>query len=270
MVLRQVKRLTSSEFRHAEFQEKAAMIRRGIAALELPERTISRLAKVAPRPAALIDWQDPAKLASWGGPMNGQSGRQQLVRQLVAMVDPAAVVETGTYRATTTEFLAHVTGGPVYTVESERRFFEYARRRCSHNRSIQLSLGDSRGFLGRLAADPQVPKKTVLFYLDAHWDTDLPLAEELTVITEHWTDPVVVIDDFAVPGDPGYGFDDYGPGRALTLDYLPQAAMGGMTALFPALRSTLESGARRGCVVLASLDRAAALLSALPLRRAHR
>jgi hypothetical protein len=32
---------------------------------------------------------------------------------------------------------------------------------------------------------------------------------------------VAMIDDFRVPGDEGYAYDDYGPGKALTADYLP-------------------------------------------------
>jgi hypothetical protein len=201
--------------------------------------------------------------------MNGQAGRQQLIRELVRIVDPAAVVETGTYRGTTTEFLWHLTGKPVYSAESERRFFEYAKRRC-RNSSIHLYLSDSRFFLRQLAEDDEIPKKNILFYLDAHWGADLPLREELLLVVRHWSDPIIVIDDFEVPSDSGYGFDDYGEGRSLTLDYLPSEAIEDMAVLFPSLPSNLETGARRGCAVLVEREHEASLLSDLPLRRAIR
>ncbi len=63
---------------------------------------------------------------------------------------------------------------------------------------------------------------------------------------------MVVIDDFRVPDDEGYRFDDYGPGKALTWDYVgPIAERYGATAAYPATPSAEETGARRGCVVLA-------------------
>jgi hypothetical protein len=63
---------------------------------------------------------------------------------------------------------------------------------------------------------------------------------------------VVMIDDFRVPDDPGYGYDDYGPGRVLDCQYLESAARRhGLVILYPALPSAEETGSRRGCVVLA-------------------
>jgi hypothetical protein len=67
----------------------------------------------------------------------------------------------------------------------------------------------------------------------------------------HWRQAVAMIDDFAVPDDPGYGFDDYGPDRALTLTYLGARAAPPTAIWFPACASREETGERRGCVVLA-------------------
>jgi hypothetical protein len=55
-----------------------------------------------------------------------------------------------------------------------------------------------------------------------------------------------------VPGDPGYGFDDYGAGRQLALPYLAPLGAPELTAFFPAVPSGQETGARRGCVILAT------------------
>ena len=60
-------------------------------------------------------------------------------------------------------------------------------------------------------------EQTLFIYLDAHWEEDLPLAEELAVIARATTRCIVMIDDFQVPGD-GYAYDNYGPGKALVED----------------------------------------------------
>lgn len=118
-------------------------------------------------------------------------------------------------------------------------------------------MGDSRELLRRLARDVTVPKDRVFFYLDAHWGDDLPLREELAIIGKAWSKPVLLIDDFEVPGDPGYGFDDYGPGKTLTMSYLACDELQGYACLVPALRSDDETGACRGCVVLVAKEHAA-------------
>ena len=61
---------------------------------------------------------------------------------------------------------------------------------------------------------------------------------------------MVVVDDFEVPGDTGYTFDDYGPGKRLCVDYLPDVPGWGL--FFPSLASAEETGGRRGCAVLVS------------------
>jgi hypothetical protein len=61
-----------------------------------------------------------------------------------------------------------------------------------------------------------------------------------------------MIDDFEVADDPGYGFDDYGPGRALTVDYLAGSVVAGWELLYPAVSSADEGGSKRGCCVLVS------------------
>ena len=206
------------------------------------------MALLPPSTAARIELLRPSLRASWGGPMNGQVRRRALVRAIARSVDVDVVIETGTYRGTSTEFFAAVFGVPVETVEANRRFYEYSRRRLAHEPSISVSLGDSREFLRRMAA--RQSDKTPFIYLDAHWEADLPLREELEIIRTGWTQGVVMIDDFAVPADPGYGFDDYGPGKSLTQDYLP--AMPGWSLFYPTAPSAEETGKKRGCGVLLS------------------
>ena len=214
--------------------------------------------RVPPKMASRADLLRPSFRASWGGPLNGQAGRQQIVRDLAGAIAFDEVVETGTYRGASTEFFAHVVGTPVLTVEAAPRFYLYAAERLKTYPQVALEQGDSRAFLRRLASRNGQP--TLMFYLDAHWEKDLPLREEVDLIAGRWGRAVVIIDDFEVPDDPGYTFDDYGPGKRLCADYLPSLPDWGL--FYPSIPASQETGARRGCGVLVSpalLDAAKAL-----------
>lgn len=232
-------------------------------------RGLDVVARWSPTVAAYGDWLFPENHQSFGGPMNGQPRRRSLTRTIVEAMKFDAVVETGTFRGTTTDFLWHVTGAPVWTVESNPRYAAFAARRFRATPEVTVHVGDSRAFLPQLAADPRVPKRRVLFYLDAHWGAELPLRSELLTVFQAWDEPIVMIDDFEVPDDPGYGFDDYGPGGRLCLSYLPESEMAGFVPLLPAVPSAEEGGLKRGCVVIAPDGHAQALLDhGVPLRRA--
>jgi hypothetical protein len=187
-----------------------------------------------------------------GGPLNGQVHRQRIVRELVELLDPELVVETGTYRGSSTEFFAHVADCPIITVEAQERYFRFAHRRLRVYPQVTMTLSDSRTALRDLATRADLTSKRVLFYLDAHWHADLPLREELEIIERAFPEAAVLIDDFKVDDDPGYGYDDYGPGKVLSDEIIPSSIRATWMLLFPSLPASEESGARRGCRVLVS------------------
>ena len=236
----------------------------------LPNATKSLFGRLPPRWIALVEYGCmPWLRSSWGGPFNGQERRQQIFLEIVTAGGATAIVETGTYRGTTTAFMAHNCDCAVFTVEAQARFMHYARLNLRSLASVRLSLGDSREFLRDLAADPLVPKQGVFFYLDAHWEKDLPLMEEIELICTHWSDPIIMVDDFEVPDDPGYAFDDYGEGKRLCPRLLDPLSDFKLVSFFPAARSDQETGLRRGCVVLAKGGDVADRLASVPsLRRA--
>jgi len=196
----------------------------------------------------------PERRNSWGGAMNGQIGRQRLYEAIVSRVAPVAIIETGTFRGTTTEFMAE-TGLPIYSVEGLARNYGFARARLLRKRNVHLYQGDSREVLRNLFAGKlrNLRGRTVFAYLDAHWNADLPLREELEIIFDHCPAAVVMIDDFQVPDDTGYRYDDYGPGKSLSPAYIePTLSEYDLEAYYPSIRSSEETGAKRGCVVLGS------------------
>jgi predicted O-methyltransferase YrrM len=217
------------------------------------EMAYSKATELLPRDlAGRIDLLRPSFRGSWGGPLNGQQRRREIVRDLARMISFDRAIETGTFRGTSTEFFSAVIGAPVETVEANPRFFAYSSRRLAILPDVRVVLGDSRAFLQRVATRPGSADESVFIYLDAHWEDDPPLAQELQIITRGWTNAVVMIDDFQVPGDDGYAFDDYGAGRTLTENYLPAGDLVGWHLFYPSAPSSDETGARRGCSVLVS------------------
>jgi len=224
------------------------------------KQTIGTL--IGPRNMGRLDFiRNPGLKESWGGPFNGQKYRHRIVLEILRTLAIKAIVETGTHRGTTTAAFA-ASGLPVYSIENEPRHFAYSQMRLlAQRRRVHLFEGDSRACLRTFARMPSFPRDDVFFYLDAHWGQDLPLREELDIVFAGWTRPVVMIDDFKVP-DSEYGFDDYGPGKRLDLDYIASAFdRHRVSAFFPKAAAAEETGSRRGCIVLCGESAAAELES---------
>ena len=182
---------------------------------------------------------------------NGQSQRKRIFADIVSAVPFDAIVETGTCLGDTTRYMSQTTRHPVYSCELNQTFYTLAKMRLAGLTNIHLELTDSPRFLRKLGQD-ELADKDVFFYLDAHWYDDLPLVEEIDIIGSHWKQFVVMIDDFKVPCDPDYGYDDYGGDRVLGLELLRTAMTKHNLAIyFPTASSKEETGARRGCVVVA-------------------
>lgn len=199
-------------------------------------------------------YRHPRAQQSWNRPFNGQERRRGIFKEILGACGVGSIVETGAYRGQTTEYMAAESNLPVFAVELNKRNYGYTKVKFGNNSAVTIELGDSRSFLSRLVKSGRLAR-TTLFYLDAHWGEDLPLAEELAIIFANCPGALVLIDDFRVPGDDGYAYDDYGPGKALTPEYIaPVVGMYNLAQFYPTAPSSKESGKRRGCVVLASED----------------
>ena len=227
------------------------------------------LSILGPRTCGRLDYLfKPSLKSSWGGPFNGQAFRQRIYSEIMAAFSFEAIVETGTYLGTTTMYFAG-SGLPVFTVEANPRSHAYSSlrfRREARAGQIHLSEGDTIWFLRMLSQDPRVKNARAFFYLDAHWYEHLPLREELQIVFENWRNAVALVDDFQVPGT-SYGYDDYGAGKALTLEYLRPLKPLGLTAFFPAVGPEQESGGKRGCIVLSRDQAVTDTLARIPSLR---
>lgn len=195
--------------------------------------------------------RSPEYVESDSAGFNGQQFRKQIFQELLELCKFEAVIETGTYTGDTTGFMAQTSGLPVYTCELNQWFYDIARRRLSNIPGINFSLEDSRNFLSKLAAN-NVAKKKVFIYLDSHWYKDLPLKQEIELISSNWKDFVIMIDDFKVSGDEGYTYDHYSKSKSLTNKVFGKIFLeNNLAAFFPSAPSAQETGFRRGCVILA-------------------
>jgi len=210
-------------------------------------------------------WARHNNYAHYGAPMNGQQARQLMTQQMMTQCNFTRIVETGTYRGTTTAWLAGY-GLPVTTIEIDAEGVAFSRHRLKRFANVDLRQGRSIDGLREFAAEAAERDAPIFFYLDAHWD-ELPLRDEIEIITANFPKAAIMIDDFAVPDDPGYHFDDYGPGQCLSLDYLAACRTPPLAVYFPAAASAAETGAKRGSVTLTADPGLAAILDRLPALR---
>lgn len=219
--------------------------------------------------SGVVDYCLRPRVGDRFGPFNSQRFRQRIFDWIVAEIAPTYVVETGTAHGGTTEFIADRTSAPIFGIELDTRRITFARLRLRRHRSVRLLHGGSDVLLERLLAGSDLPAGVGFYYLDAHWGEELPLAAEIAHIFARRPESLVMIDDFRVPDDPGYEYDDYGPGRTLDVDYVrPAVERFGLRGFLPACPAVEETGFRRGTFMLAGTT--AGRLAACPLLREWR
>jgi hypothetical protein len=122
-------------------------------------------------------------------------------------------------------------GVPVITIETNEFFIQKAYENLNGKENVHIYFGESPSILNILCTEHE---ENSLFFLDAHWENNLPLLDELEVI-KRTKNPIIVIHDFFVPGGnkirdkrfgcygicddlsgSKFGFDSYGD---ITLNY---------------------------------------------------
>jgi hypothetical protein len=213
--------------------------------------------------AAQIDLAFPSLGLVGAKPFNGQINRMEIFREILEVCDISMVVETGCCRGSTTEYMARNFSGKVYSCEVDRRYFEYSARRLKDLANVELQLIDSRQLLRQLFKLPLPKDQAIFYYLDAHWNEDLPLLGEISLALDSEMPAVIMIDDFEVPFDQGFGYDIYGKTK-LCLGLLSgfRDRMG--HSYFPARPAGTETGPRRGSVIFATSAELGRRLEKLP------
>ncbi len=182
------------------------------------------------------------------GPFNGQRERIAIIEALCSSAGFGCAIETGTYRGTTTRFLAE-RFPQVLSIEINPRFATFSRLRLRKRTNVTIVEGDSTAELqAALRREDIAPP--VFAYLDAHWGSQ-PLGKELGIFEESGLDYIAAIDDFEVPGDDGYGFD-----RARGLVIGPRLVFDSIERpsrlWVPSASGDRETGSQRGTGFVAS------------------
>jgi hypothetical protein len=141
------------------------------------------------------------RLSDGGGPFGFDVTLALLVDDLVQRFSCDALAETGCFLGDTTVYLARrYPGLPVVSCDVDAGHAAFTAYRLAQQANASVACVDS----GSMVADVCARYERPLFYLDAHWGSDWPLARELSAIRSG----VAVIHDFDI-GHPRFSFDSY-------------------------------------------------------------
>jgi hypothetical protein len=143
-----------------------------------------------------------ARLSDDGGPFGFDITVALLVDDLITAYGCDAVAETGCFLGDTTDYLARrYPDLPVYSCDINPDWARFTQHRVAAHSNARVLHTDSPKLVAGVTAIQERP----LWFLDAHWDEDWPLAQELMTIRQG----VAVIHDFDI-GHPRFGYDVYG------------------------------------------------------------
>lgn len=105
--------------------------------------------------------------------------------------------ETGTNEGRTVNIVSQYFNNVIST-EIDKECYDKAKNNVT-NENCELHLGDSVKVMDDILIEG---KNNIFFFLDAHW-FELPLLDELKVISNKKIKPVIAIHDFFVPNENG-------------------------------------------------------------------
>lgn len=194
-----------------------------------------------------------------GNASNAFHGDEQwktMVKKITDAVSPTSVVETGTYKGDTTEYLAKISPNPIFTCEVIGMYRRESKRRLKPYKQVNLLRGSSAALIQKLVAGKQLGG-IPLFFLDAHWYGYWPLKDEMEIISR-LPKAVIMIDDFKVPNRPYFGYDTQNNNGVIIeedINYLMPMLSGNCRILFPKYGSSESKGMRGYIIVFQNIDR---------------
>ncbi len=140
-------------------------------------------------------------LADGGGPFGFDIHIALTVDAIISAYKVDGIVETGTCTGDTTDYLARLYSSiPVVGIELDSVFASSTKRRLRDCPNATVIHGDSGSVLREVLSAFARP----LVYLDAHWESKWPLAQELQAINT----AIAIVDDYDIK-HPRFGFDSY-------------------------------------------------------------
>ena len=163
--------------------------------------------------------------------LNGQKFRRKILEKFLNNSKFELIVETGTEYGFTTKFLSNYCD-KILTVEKSKPVYLLALANLKEISNIKLIQNDSKKIFEILKDnDENYNKKKIFFYLDAHSEDDYPLIDELSFIIKNIENFVILIDDFQVPNDDGYGYDSF-QGKKLNIKFIKDLLTNDLSLFF--------------------------------------
>tara|TARA_B100000787_G_C16186595_1_gene295024 strand:- start:854 stop:1654 length:801 start_codon:yes stop_codon:yes gene_type:complete len=182
--------------------------------------------------------------------LNGQENRKKIITEILSKIKFDLIVETGTEYGFSTKYFSQYSN-KVLSIEKSKPVFLMAKKNLKDEEKIELILNDSKNLdliLKEKKINPESSDST-FFYLDAHADDDYPLIDEISLIFKKFRKFILVIDDFQIPGDEGYGYDSY-KGKKLNIKFIKKLLIGNEYIFFPNISSDSETGRLRGYTLI--------------------
>ncbi|MEW1550532.1 hypothetical protein [Streptomyces tsukubensis] len=187
------------------------------------------------------------RLSDGGGPFGFDITTAFQIDYLIELYECDGIVETGAHMGDTTAYLARQYSHlPILSCDIVDYYVRFTQQRLANLGNATVLQGDSAFVLPDLLQGLKRP----LVYLDAHWQDQWPLRDELAAVKSG----VVAVDDFDI-GHSRFGFDHYDGeecGPRLLAKALPDADevfVGNPYASYPA--PCLQTGRRSGTGYLA-------------------
>ncbi len=162
---------------------------------------------------------------------HGDPQYQGMVDELLGSLQVTDFVETGSFLGRSTAFVAQRWPGvQVHSTEINAGFFQTAQRRLGEMPNVHLHHCHSVQFITDLIQSGRLGELPV-FFLDAHWEEDWPLPRELELIRQGCERAIIIIDDFRVPAQTQFSYDDYGADKVCAFEAaIPHLARSTVTA----------------------------------------
>lgn len=140
---------------------------------------------------------------------HGDPGLMAKIHDLIRNHPIQNFIETGTETGSTLAYVARTYPHlHCYSCEADPRAYNFACNALSRHTNVSIFSGLSVDFLKWLPEE--IMKQPSLYWLDAHsHGFGVGLLDELEYILSRITNGFIFIDDFEVPGDPTFGFDQY-------------------------------------------------------------
>jgi cephalosporin hydroxylase len=181
----------------------------------------------------------------YGQALNGQYARLFFLFDMIKVIRPKIIIETGTYLGSSTILFAYLFD-KVFTIESNSKYFDVAKKRFSllNLSNITCISGKSQSVLKDILESIPSNSEDILFaYLDAHWEEQVPTTCEINQLLDWGGAFIALIDDFKIEHDSGYFFDRYAS-IIIGNSIVPKSK--DLRLFVLKIISSQESGARRG------------------------